>query len=161
MTLERTYVVPLRKEWLKAPRYKRAKRAIGALRSFLVRHMKSEDLCIGTSINLEIWKHGIKNPPGKIKINVLKDDKGVVMAELFGAPKPELKKEEEKKSVVQKVAERVTGKSAPKPEAKKEAPKVDKPQATDQQPTDKSQPAAEKKPVKSEAKPVNKVEVQK
>lgn len=92
-SLERTYIVPLRREWLKAPKYKRAKRAVSALNAFLVRHMKSEDIRIGTSVNLEIWKHGIKNPPGKIKINVVKDDKGVVRAELFGAKVPEVKAE--------------------------------------------------------------------
>ena len=56
MALERTYTIPLRREWLKAPRYKRAKRAIAAVRTFLERHMKSEDIRIGTHLNLEIWK---------------------------------------------------------------------------------------------------------
>jgi|SRR3989344_4577420 len=84
-TIERTYTIPIRREWLKAPKYKRAKRAVSAMRTFLVRHMKSEDIRLGTSINLELWKHGMKCPPGKIKVNVTKDDKGVVRAELFGS----------------------------------------------------------------------------
>lgn len=102
MPIERAYNVPLRKEWLKAPRYKRAKKAIAALRKFLIRHMKSDNISIGKNLNEEIWKHGIKNPPHHVKINVLKEDDGKVYAELIGYPvKPEIKavekKEEEKK----------------------------------------------------------------
>lgn len=115
--LERTYVIPLRREWLKAPKYKRAKRAVSALRTFLVRHMKSEDIRLGTSVNLEIWKHGIKCPPGKVKVNVSRDDKGVVFAELFGAKVPQPKVEKEKKKLEVK-----TEVNAPK-EAVKELPK--------------------------------------
>ena len=32
--LERTYTIPLRREWLRVPRYKRAKRAIHAVQNF-------------------------------------------------------------------------------------------------------------------------------
>ena len=37
--IERTYNVPLRREWLKSPKYKRSKKAITGLRIFLIRHM--------------------------------------------------------------------------------------------------------------------------
>ena len=47
IVLERVYNVPLRKEFLKAPRYKRAKKAVTALKQFLVRHMKSDKIKIG------------------------------------------------------------------------------------------------------------------
>ena len=65
MATERTYTIPLRKEWLKSPKYRRAKKAISAVKQFLIKHMKSEDVRLGKYINEEIWKHGIKNPPGK------------------------------------------------------------------------------------------------
>src|SRR3989344_6254936 len=84
--LERTFTIPLRKEWLKAPKYKRAKRTISAVRDFLARHMKPVELKLGKYLNLEVWKHGIKNPPSRIRVTAKKDDKGVVVAELFGAP---------------------------------------------------------------------------
>ncbi len=100
--LERTYTIPLRKEWLKAQKYKRAKKAIAGLRKFLQRHMKSENILLGTHLNLEIWKHGIRNPPSRVKVNVTKDDKGVVKAELFGIKVEEPKKEETKKEEVKK-----------------------------------------------------------
>ncbi len=132
-TLERTYTIPLRREWLKAPKYKRAKRAVAAVRNFLCRHMKVEkhlatkELKLGPQLNLEIWKHGIKNPPSRVKVNVSKNDKGIVYAELFGAPKYEEKVEAEvKKGVLAKAAEAVTGKAAP---AKKEVPKPAAPAA--------------------------------
>src|SRR4030042_4634154 len=94
--LERTYVIPLRKAWLKAPRYKRAKRAVRAAREFLAKHMKAEDVRILPELNMEIWKDGIKSPPGKVKVLTIKDDKGTVWGQLFGK-KIELEKPEEKK----------------------------------------------------------------
>ena len=82
--VERIYNVPLRKAFQKAPRYKRAKRAINTIKIFLKKHMKSEDIKLGKHLNLKVWEHGIKNPPHHVKINVTKDDKDVVKAELVG-----------------------------------------------------------------------------
>ncbi|MBI3033884.1 50S ribosomal protein L31e [Candidatus Woesearchaeota archaeon] len=87
-TLERTYNVPLRKEFLKAPRYKRAKKAVTALRQFLARHMKADKIIIGSFLNRKIWERGIKKPPHHVKVTAVKDEKGIVTAELLGAPKP-------------------------------------------------------------------------
>ncbi len=115
--MERTYVIPLRKSWLKTQRYKRAKRAINAVKEFLIHHMKSEEILIGSHLNLFIWKHGMKNPPCRVKVNVSKDDKGVVKAELFGAPVEVKKPVEEKKGIMKKIAEKVTGKETVKPAA--------------------------------------------
>ena len=95
-SIERTYVVPLRRETLKSPRYKRAKKAVRTVKDFLGKHMKSDKVKIGTSINLAIWKNGIKNPPNKIKVTAVKDAEGIVKAELFGV-KTEQKKEKKKK----------------------------------------------------------------
>ncbi|MDO8741316.1 MAG: 50S ribosomal protein L31e [Candidatus Woesearchaeota archaeon] len=100
--LERTYNVPLRRRVQFSPRHKRAKKAVNVLRDFLKKHMKSDQVKIGKYANLEIWKHGIKNVPHHIKVDVKKDDKGVVFAELAGAPvekKVEVKKAEVKKEV--------------------------------------------------------------
>ncbi|MBD3164198.1 hypothetical protein GF323_03295 [Candidatus Woesearchaeota archaeon] len=84
--LERVYNVPLRKEFLKASKRKRSKKAVTALREFLVRHMKSGKVRIGKYANLKIWENGIKNPPHHIKIVAKKDEEGNVFAELEGAP---------------------------------------------------------------------------
>lgn len=95
-TIERTYNVPLRKEFLKVPRWRRTEKAITALKQFLAKHMKSEEVKLSKDVNEEIWKHGIRNPPHHVKVNVSKDAEGVVKAELFGVKKEGKKKETEK-----------------------------------------------------------------
>lgn len=102
MALEREYNIPLRKEWLKVPRYRRAKKAIKAIREFLARHMRAdfEKIKVGKWLNKDIWKYGIKRPPHHIKVKAIKDDEGIVKVELAQLPKEaleEAKKEEEKK----------------------------------------------------------------
>ena len=136
-TLERTYNVPLRKEFLKVPKYKRAKKAVKALKQFLVKHMKSDNVRIGKYLNDEIWKHGIKNTPHHVKVNAVKDKDDLVTAELVGAP-VEKKEEEGKKEETKKVEEK------PKIEEKKE----EKPKETKVE----EKPATEKKETKSPKK---------
>lgn len=106
--IQRTYNVPLRKEWLKVPKYKRAKKAVTGLKIFLTRHMKCENLIIGKHLNEAIWKHGIKNPPHHVKVDVLRED-DLVVAELSGKPMPAIKKDEKKKGVVGKVLDKIKG----------------------------------------------------
>lgn len=106
MAVERIYNVPLRKAWLKSPKYKRAEKAVRALREFLQKHMKSEKVKISRRLNLELWKHGMRNPPHHIKITVRKDDEGVVHAELFGfVEKPKEAKRAKKKKREEKLEE--------------------------------------------------------
>ena len=112
--IERTYTVPLRKEYMKVPRWKRTRKAVFALRQFLSKHMKSDDVKLGTSLNQHMWKHGGKNPPHHVKVTVKKDEKGVVGAELFGAVKEAPKKEATTKPA------KVEEKAVEVPEVKKE-----------------------------------------
>jgi large subunit ribosomal protein L31e len=140
--MERTYTIPLRKGWLKASKYRRAKKAVNTLREFLVKHMKSDDVRLMPELNLEVWKHGMRNPPSRVKVNVSKDDKGVVKAQLFGVPMVQEVKEE-KKGIVKKLAEKMTGKEAkpaeaPKTEAK---PAAAKPAEPKKAPEKKAEPA--------------------
>ena len=96
--LKRTYNIPLRKEFLKTARRRRTKKAVIAVKEFLRKHMKSEDVKLGKYLNLKLWEHGMKNPPHHIKVEAVKDDKDIVRAELVGAPKEkELKKPEASK----------------------------------------------------------------
>jgi len=95
--IERTYNVPLRKEFMKVPRWRKTQKAVKALRQFLSKHMKSDNIKIGKEVNEKLWKHGIRNPPHHIKVNVTKDSEGVVKAELFGFEKKAPKKEKSKK----------------------------------------------------------------
>ncbi|MDO8656399.1 MAG: 50S ribosomal protein L31e [Nanoarchaeota archaeon] len=110
--LERTYNVPLRREYQKAPRWKRTEKAVVGLRQFLGKHMKSEKVLLSTTLNNLLWKHGIKNPPHHVKVTAVKDKEGVVHAELFGVKKEEPKatkkvvKEESKDATTEPVAEK-------------------------------------------------------
>ena len=106
--LERTYVIPLRKEFSKAPKYKRAKKAINAIKEFTAKHMKSKDVRIGKYLNEKVWQHGIKNPPTKVEVKAVKEGDTVVV-ELVGAPEPkkEEKKKETKKPAKEKAKEEV------------------------------------------------------
>ena len=129
--LERTYNVPLRKEFLKVPKYKRAKKAVTALKQFLVKHMKSDNVKIGKYLNDEIWKHGIKNPPHHVKLNAVKDKEGLITAELVGAPVDKKEEEETKKEEEPKVEE----KEVEQVSTKSEETKVEEKPATEKKET--------------------------
>ncbi len=125
----RTYTIPLRKGFLKAPKWRRSKRAVSEVRNFLIKHTKTEDIKIGRWLNEEIWKHGGKNPPGKVKVEI-KKEKDFVTAELVElSPRAkrlmeaEAKKEaEDKKAELpeKKAEEKPTKKKAPSKKAKEE-----------------------------------------
>lgn len=132
VVLERTYNVPLRREFVKSPRYKRTNKAVSALRQFIAKHMKSDNVKLGKNLNDALWRDGIKNPPHHVKINVIKDDKGVVRAELVGFEIELEKKQKAKESVAermglkQKGQDDLTQKYSPKA---KEAKEEEKPEA--------------------------------
>lgn len=90
--IEREYIVPLRREWQKVPRYRRAKKAIKALKEFIARHMKIYDrdlrkVKLDMYLNNEIWFRGIKKPANKIKVKAIKYDNGIVEVKLVELPK--------------------------------------------------------------------------
>ena len=81
---KRTYNIPLRREYQKAPMYKRTKKAMTALKEFIAKHMKSEDIVIFQEVNELLWKNGIQNPPHHVKVDVLKTEDGKVYVQLEG-----------------------------------------------------------------------------
>jgi len=90
--LEREYIIPLRREWLKVPEYKRANKAVKAIKEFLVRHMKVYDrdlrkVKIDILLNNELRFRGMRKPPARIKVKAKKKDNGIVNVELFEIPK--------------------------------------------------------------------------
>ena len=106
-SVEREYVIPLRCEWKKVPRYKRAIKAIRAIREFLVQHMKIRDrdltkIKVNMYVNEEVWFRGIKKPPARIKVKAIKekdkDGKEIVRVELVDfSEKAKFKKLREEK----------------------------------------------------------------
>jgi len=131
--LEREYIVPLRKEWLKVPEYKRANKATKALKQFIAKHMKVYDrdlkkIKIDQILNNEIRFRGMRKPPAKIKVKAIKLDTGIVRVELVNLP-PHIKfqklREEKKKSELSKKTkakeeQKKATEEATKPEEKKE-----------------------------------------
>ena len=108
--IERTYNIPLRKEFQKAPMYRRAKRAVNAVRAFLEKHMKSATVKLGPQLNHTLWARGIRHPPAFIKVTAARAEDGVVKAELFGVKYEEKKASapaEEKKTKTEKAEEHV------------------------------------------------------
>jgi len=112
--MEREYIIPLRQEFLKAPRYRRTKRAITAIKNFLKKHMKVEEVKMGPHLNEFMQKHGKQNPPSRIKVKVLKEG-NIARTELPGFPYQTAKKEE-KKGKLETLKEKVTGKKEEKHE---------------------------------------------
>src|SRR3989338_474009 len=114
--MERLYTIPLRKEFSKAPNYKRTSRAIKAIRDFIKKHMKNENVKIGKHLNLEMWKNGRKNPPPRKKVKAVVEkikekDREIeyVIVELphvkIELPKKEKKKEKPKEEIIEAKAE--------------------------------------------------------
>ena len=83
---ERVYNIPLRKEFSKAPDHKRSTKAVIALRSFIIKHAKSENVKIGKYLNEKIHENGRKNMPHHVLVKITKDKDNLVKAELVGAP---------------------------------------------------------------------------
>ncbi|MCX6711539.1 MAG: 50S ribosomal protein L31e [Candidatus Woesearchaeota archaeon] len=107
---ERVYVIPLRRRWLKVVKYQRGKKAVKAVREFIIKHMKSNDVKIGKYLNETLWERGIRKPPHKVKVRTWKED-DVVKVELIDAPIEEKKMEvkEDKKKVEEKKVEKDKG----------------------------------------------------
>ncbi len=153
--IKRSYTVPLRREFLKAPRYNKTKKAVKALQEFLAKHMKVpiEKVRIGDELNKHLWKSGIRSPPPRVKIDVIKDEEGMVFAQLEGIEYKRKVKEEEKGKLAQMV-EKVTGKKTPLKAEEAAQPSSEKKEATvdaefSEKKVKKSSPA---KKEKSEAK---------
>lgn len=127
----RTYTIPLRKEFLKSARWRRSKKAVSVVRSFVTQHTKSEEVKVGKWLNETIWKRGSKNPPSRVRVDVKKEENYAIV-ELSELPrkanKTETKVEDklpekvEEKKVVKKVTKKTpTKKPVIKKETKKKA----------------------------------------
>ena len=138
--VERIYIIPLRCEWKKVPRYKRAKKAIRAIREFFVRHMKIRDRDLNTIridkyLNEEVWFRGIKKPPAKIKVKAIKekdkDGKEIVRVELVDfSEKAKFKKLREEK-ILNEGKEKAALKSVPSSTKKESLSEEGKEKETD------------------------------
>jgi large subunit ribosomal protein L31e len=72
---EKVYVIPLSKA-KRAPRYKRANRAVKLVQEFLSRHLKSDEIKIDQTLNQKLWARGARNPPSRIRVMAVKQEDG-------------------------------------------------------------------------------------
>lgn len=75
--LSRVYTINLSKVWL-SPENRRTKRAINMIKEFATRHMKSEEIKIDEELNRQMWKRGIRHPPRRVRVKMVKDEDDIV-----------------------------------------------------------------------------------
>jgi len=151
-TLERIYTINLGKVLL-SPNNQRAKRAINMIRSFAVKHMKSENVKIEEEISHLVWERGIRHPPRKIRVKLSKDDDGnIIVSKYQEEKKIEEKAKKTEKKTEEKKAEEKPKKAEEKPKEKKAEEKPKAEEAAEAKP--KKEDKTEEK--KSEEKPKEK-----
>jgi len=90
------------------------------IREFASKHMKSENIKIEEEINHLVWARGIRHPPRKLRVKMVKDEDGNIIVSTY----QEEKKIEEKPKKEEKKVEKEEKKIEEKP--KKEEKKVEK-----------------------------------
>lgn len=63
-------------------RYRRLARAVKAIKEFIRRHTKANEVIIDRSINEYIFSRAYDRPPRRIAVKVIKIDEGIVKASL-------------------------------------------------------------------------------
>lgn len=126
--VDRIYNIPLRREFVKSPKWRRSKKAINAIQAYLVKHTKVSNIKLSRWVNEAVWEHGSKNPPAKITLRVSIDkEKNIARAELAELPKKATRKAEAakmQKEKAKKVEEKKPKLEVPAEEEKKEETKA-------------------------------------
>ena len=126
--VEREYIINLRREIMKVPRYRRTPKAIKAIKQFIAKHMRVPDrdlkkVKIDKWLNQEMWFRGIQNPLTKIKVKAKKEEENIIvsLAEIPEKIKFQIAREEKSKQAAEKVKEKKKQEKteAEKPEEKK------------------------------------------
>ena len=156
-TLEREYIIPLRRAWLKAPRYERMRIAIRTIRRFIARHMKIPDrelskVKLDVFFNNDLWFRGAKKPPAKVKVKATKE-KDIVKVNFVEIPQ-HVKFLKQKLDKFQKPAEKKPEKAVEKKPEQTEEKKEEKPEEKKIEEKEKAQATAEQhaKEARQEAK---------
>lgn len=107
MAEERIYTIPLREAFKKA-RNKRVPYAMKIIRSYLLTHMKADEVKIGSKLNEEIWSRSVGKPPRRVRIKAVKEGNNV-KAELIGFEYVDFKAKPkaERKDMKEKLMERL------------------------------------------------------
>ena len=146
--LERVYTIPLGKVLLSQSQH-RAVRAINMIREFARKHMKTQEIKIDEEVAHLIWSKGVRSPPRKIRVKMVKTDDGYILVTNY-QDDVESNEKDSKKSpeIEQKVEPQIDDADAIEvtEETLKEETKAEKPKES------KSKPKAEK-PKESKPKP--------
>jgi large subunit ribosomal protein L31e len=81
MVEEKIITLNVRKILIESPKWKRSSSYLKILRKLLEKRMKTDKIKIDKKLNERIWKGGIKNPPPKIRVKIIKSDDGSVKIE--------------------------------------------------------------------------------
>lgn len=156
-TVEREYIIPLRKEWMKVPRYKRTAKSVKAIKEFIAKHMRvsernTDKVKLDVYLNNELWFRGGKKPFTKIKVKAIKEG-DLVKVELVEVPEAIrfLKARQEKRH--KKVEKKVEERPKEKPEEKLEE-KVEEERTEEKKKEEEKEKAEEKKEEKEKVKSV-------
>ena len=155
--IEKEYVIPLRSQVMKVPRYKRAKKAIRTIREFLVQHMQIRDrdlkkIKLDRYLNQMIWSRGIQSPPHKIKVKAIKEG-NIVRVEAYELSKKLGFKKQREEKRDKKDSEKKSKKDTEEKKKEDEEVKVeDKTKAAETEEKKKTTIDAEQKYEKQKAK---------
>jgi len=129
--IEREYTIPLREKIRHVPNYRKTPKAVKTIKEFLAKHMKIRDrdlkkIKIDLFLNEMLWFRGIRSPPHKIKVKVIKVGEIVKVQAVDLIKDIEFKKKrlekreslaqevaEKKKTLMQKAKEQVQGQAKP------------------------------------------------
>jgi large subunit ribosomal protein L31e len=160
--LERVYTINLGKVLL-SPNNQRAKRAVNMVKEYARHHMKTQEVKIEESVNHQIWKRGIKHPPRKIRVRMIKTDEGFILVSPYEKeieetvepvkekkmPAVEEKPEPETKIETSEEVKEEPAPTAKEPKLKEPTQKPKEPKAKAKEPTKKPK---ESKPKQKESK---------
>ncbi|HDH41896.1 MAG TPA: 50S ribosomal protein L31e [Candidatus Altiarchaeales archaeon] len=76
--MEKIYTIPLR-DAFKAPRTKRANKAVKIVKKFLAEKLRLGDVKLDSSVNNALWNRGIGKPPRRIKVGVTREGDSAIV----------------------------------------------------------------------------------
>jgi len=156
--LERVYTIPLGKVLLSQSQH-RAVRAINMIREFARKHMKTQEIKIDEEVAHLIWSKGVRSPPRKIRVKMVKTDDGYILVTNYQDDVESDEKDSKKSPEIEQKVEPQTDDAdaieVTEETLKAETAETEKPKAKESKPKAKeSKPKAkESKPKAKESKP--------
>ena len=74
MAEDKIVTLNLRKSLIKTPNSERSKSSLAILKRIIKKKTRADEIKIGKDLNEKIWKGGIKSPPTKLRIRLVKSD---------------------------------------------------------------------------------------